>query len=423
MNETKKELESWPYLSQLSVNYFGWVFCWTIATAYMVPNTLLKMVDDSVKNTRLGLMLGVSNVLVLILVPLVGTLSDRLRSSLGRRRPFYLPATLAVCACILIIVRSRYYSVLFVLMFLMHGAEACWFPNRALIRDIVPLQRRGRISGLINIMSTLGIMLGHAVSPQFIDSGRMMGLALIAVIPNVFSNALVALRIREKAPAEMSTRNAFSWKEAYIPNLDGASSLGWLAAVNLFTQMGAVAMTCFLLYFIKDQIDAVRFNATFRNVTLIGTGAAIFSSIGAGWVADRFGRKKVLFAACILQIAAMVNFLMSPWVHFTLYLSGFLFGMGNAAYWSLYWTILSDIVPEGETGKYIGLIQYTTIIPWAVVPATLGTIVDNFGAASGRGYRILFTVIVILLTIGMALIRSIPETLKNDAADPAADAS
>jgi MFS family permease len=88
--------------------------------------------------------------------------------------------------------------------------------------------------------------------------------------------------------------------------------------------------------------------------------------------------------------------------------------LGNAAYWSLYWTLLSDLVPEGETSKYIGLIQYTTMIPWAVVPPTLGAIVDGFGAASGRGYSILFIVIVILLTTGMILIRGIPETLKAD---------
>jgi len=117
----------------------------------------------------------------------------------------------------------------------------------------------------------------------------------------------------------------------------------------------------------------------------------------------------------------MLNFLLLPWVHSTLYLTGFLFGLGNAAYWSLYWTMLSDLVPEGETSKYIGLVQYTTIIPWAVVPPTLGAIVDGFGAASGQGYRILFTVILILLTAGMMLIRKIPETLKADDPNPVSD--
>jgi len=187
--------------------------------------------------------------------------------------------------------------------------------------------------------------------------------------------------------------------------------------------MGAVAMTCFLLYFIKDQIDSEHFNETYRNVNLIGTGPALLSAISAGWMADRFGRKRVLAVACLLQIVSMVNFLIFPWVHSTLYVTGFLFGLGNAAYWSLYWTLLSDLVPEGETSKYIGLIQYTTMIPWAVVPPTLGAIVDGFGAASGQGYRILFMVIVILLTAGMLLIRRIPETLTAHSKAAAAVAS
>ena len=175
------------------------------------------------------------------------------------------------------------------------------------------------------------------------------------------------------------------------------------------------------LYFIKDQIDPERFNETFRNVNLIGTGPALVSAISAGWIADRFGRRRVLVVACFLQIVAMLNFLVLPWVHSTLYLTGFLFGLGNAAYWSLYWTILSDLVPEGETSKYIGLVHYTTIIPWVVVPPTLGVIIDGFGAASGQGYRVLFIIIVILLTAGMALIRKIPETLKTESQKAASE--
>jgi MFS family permease len=400
----------WSYLSQLSVNYFGWAFCWFIASAYIVPNMMLGMVDNSVKNSRLGFMTGVANILLLALLPLLGTISDRLRSKIGRRRPFYLSAILASSIITILYVPSRYYPVLFALVFLIHGAEASWFINYALIRDIVPLERRGRISGLTSIMSTIGVLLAHAVSPRFITTGRVMSLALIGAAVNIFCGLWVALRIKERPPVEPPPPIT-SWKEIYLPKLEGTSGLGWLAGVNLFTQMGAVAMTCFLLYFIKDQIDSEHFNETFRNANLIGTGPAVISAISAGWIADRFGRKRILAVACLLQIVSMVNFLVFPWTHATLYVTGLLFGLGNAAYWSLYWTLLSDLVPEGETSKYIGLIQYTTMIPWAVVPPTLGAIVDGLGAESGRGYNMLFVVIVIFLAVGMALIRGIPETL------------
>lgn len=414
MNESAKDTRSWPYLSQLGVNFFGWSICWTIATAYMVPNALLTMVDDSVKNTRLGLMAGASSVLVLILVPLVGTLSDRLRSKFGRRRPFYLPASFLVGVSVVLIAPSRYYPFLFALMLMMHVAQGCWFPNHALIRDIVPLERRGRIAGLTSLMGTAGMMLAHVLSPGLVSSGRMMTLALIAALTNILCNLQVALGIKERPTTDAPVRSITSWKEVYLPDLKSLGSLGWLAAVNLLTQMGAVAMTCFLLYFIKDQIDSENFNETFRNVNLIGAGAALPAALGAGWIADRFGRKRILIVACALQIVALINFLVSPWVHSTLYVTGLLFGLGSAAYWALYWTILSDLVPKGETGKYLGLIQYTTIIPWAVVPPALGAVVDGFGAASGRGYTILFILIAILLTIGMLLILKIPETLKAD---------
>ncbi|MBI5116997.1 MFS transporter [Candidatus Poribacteria bacterium] len=413
MNDQYKMPENWGYLSQISLNYLGWFFCWTVATSYMMPNALLRMVDDSIKNTRLGLMAGAANVLLLILLPLVGTLSDRSRWRIGRRRPFYLLAALSMVLLASLVVRCRYYPMLLTLLVAMHAAEACWFTNYALLRDVVPLSRRGRISGLTNVTGTLGVMFGHILSPWFIGNGRMLALALIAGGANLLSNLWVAVKIREKPPVAAPVQAIKSWREIYFPTLRNSRSLIWLAASNLLTQMGAVAMLCFLMYFIKDQIDSAHFNETYRNTNLLGTGAGVFSALTAGWIADRFGRKRVLVVACLLQIWCMANFVLLPWVHSTLYLSGFLFGLGNAAYWSIYWTLLSDLVPEGETSKYIGLIQYTSMLPWAVVPATLGPIVDNFGAASGRGYSILFSIIIVILIGGMILVRGIPETLKK----------
>ncbi len=93
-----------------------------------------------------------------------------------------------------------------------------------------------------------------------------------------------------------------------------------------------------------------------------------------------------------------------------------MYGLGNGAYLSMYWTILADMVPEDQASKHIGLMQYTMQIPWAVTPIVLGPIVDNFGTTSGRGYNILFSTIVIFFAIGMLMIRKIPETLKDNSA-------
>jgi MFS family permease len=421
MKSSTESRRSWPYLSQLSINYLGWVFCWTIATSYLVPNTLLNLVDDSIKNTRLGIMSGAGNIMVIILIPLIGSLSDRTRSDVGRRRPYFLLAACAMGVLVLLIARSQRFIELLALMVLMHASLALWFPNRALIRDTVPLERRGRISGIITITNMLGMMFAHLAAPRLIDAGKMVVLAMAAAAANIFSNAWVAFGVTEVQPLDKPER--LRLREVYFPALSGSSHLRWLAAFNLFTQMGMVAMVCFLLYFIKDQIDAEHFNATFANVVLIAMAAGLPSSLTSGLLADRFGRKRVLLAACLLQLACILNFLFSPRTHSTMYMSGVLYGLGNGAYLSMYWTIVSDMVPEAEASKYIGLMQYTFLIPWAVIPPTLGPIVDNFGANSGLGYNIFFVIISFLLILGMVLIPKIPETLKKAAPLPLADAT
>jgi MFS family permease len=419
MTDSVDKSGRWPYLTQLSINYLGWALCWTITSAYMVPNALLGMVDDSVKNSRLGLMTGLGNVMVIILIPLFGALSDRTRSRFGRRRPFYLPAAFAMLLLAILIAISNQYLFLLAIVILAHGMLALWFPNRALIRDVVPIERRGRISGLGNIANTLGIMGGHIVAPKFINTGRMMILALIAGAAAVAANLWVALRIKERPPENTADKGPLSFREVYIPKLEKSNGLGWLAAVNLVSHLGLVGMTCFLLYFIKDQIDPENFNGTYANVVLIAMAAAVLSSISAGFVADRFGRRRVFMIACLIQVTAMLNFLLAPRVHTTLYLSGLLYGLGNGAYLSMYWTLLSDLVPEDEASRYIGLMQYTMQIPWAFMPALLGPIVDGFGAESGRGYNVLFTIITVFLVIGAAMIWKIPETLKKNSEEVA----
>ncbi len=398
---------------QLSVNYLGWAFCWTTAAAYMAPNTLLKMVDDSVKNSRLGLMSSLANLFLLFMTPLLGVVSDRTTSQFGRRRPFYISAVVAMSVLVLTVTRCRSYLLLVALLVMMHGALAVWFPNRALVRDIVPLERRGRISALANITNTLGIMLAHVVAPRLVKT-RILLLALIAVTANIAANLWVAARVREEPFENASRQEITSWREIFLPKLEKGTGLGWLAASNLLTWTGVVAMTCFLLYFVKDQIDPTSFNKTFGKTVLIAMGTAVPSSIGAGFVADRFGRKRVLLVACLLQLACQVNFLLAPRGFSTLYLSGFLFGLGNGAYLSTYWTLVSDMIPKDETSKYIGLMQYTMVFPWVVTPVALGPIVDNFGAASGRGYNILFSVIIVFFIAGILLIHRIPETLKRE---------
>ncbi|RJP25092.1 MAG: MFS transporter [Candidatus Abyssobacteria bacterium SURF_5] len=422
MKNSSRAPQNWLYLAQLSVNYLGWVFCWNVATTYMSPNILLGLVDDSVKNTRLGLMSGAGNIMVIILIPLIGALSDRTTSEMGRRRPYYIAAASMMAVFIMLMVYSGNYLFLLALIVLMHAAAALWFPNRALVRDIVPIERRGRVSGLIQIANLIGMMSAHVLAPRLVEAGRLLLLAIIAGAVNVVSNLWVALAIREPAPAFRSARPADSWKEIYFPKLESGDGLKRLAAFNLLTQMGMVAMVCFLLYFIKDQVDPVHFNKTFGTVVLIAMTAAIPSSFGSGVIADRLGRKRVLLIGCLLQLACILNFLISPRLHSTLYISGLLYGLGNGAYLSMYWTLVSDLVPEADAGKYMGLMQYTFLIPWAIVPPALGPMVDRFGASSGPGYNILFVVIVFLLAGGLIMIRKIPETFKTAPA-PVADFS
>lgn len=109
--------------------------------------------------TWTGVVMAMDNVLALMLLPLFGMLSDKLRTPLGRRTPFILVGTvLAVICMILLPVMDNAGSLTGFFIALGAVLLSMGFyrsPAVALMPDLTPKPLRSKANAVINLMGAL----------------------------------------------------------------------------------------------------------------------------------------------------------------------------------------------------------------------------------------------------------------------------
>src|SRR5439155_11454113 len=89
--------------------------------------------------------------------PLVGRISDRTRTPLGRRRPFFLIGVPLVCLGLLwLATHPPLWEMIGVMAVLAFFLAVAWDPYMALMADIFPPLQRGRVGGLLGLGAGLG---------------------------------------------------------------------------------------------------------------------------------------------------------------------------------------------------------------------------------------------------------------------------
>ena len=124
-----------------------------------VPELLQRHLSSS---AGVGAAMGIDNVLALLVVPLIGALSDATHSRLGRRVPFVLAALPLTAVALAAIPLTARFGLLPLLaaMIVLDVALAIWrAPFGALLSELVPSIHRSRTEGILGVAMCLSAML------------------------------------------------------------------------------------------------------------------------------------------------------------------------------------------------------------------------------------------------------------------------
>ena len=368
-----------------------------------------------------GAIMAADNVLALFLLPLFGSLSDKCKSPMGRRKPFILAGTvLSVLLMLLVpVLDNRYFSypskglsMIFVcvLGLLLIAMGTYRSPAVALMPDLTPKPFRSRANAVINLMGALGGIIYLILASILYSEARTKGLAHVNYLPlflivaaiMVLSLLIVlftinepALRLQvenyEKDHPEQETAPVGDDGSRTLPPAVKRSLIFLLISVSLWFISYNAVETWFTTY--AQRMWGMSLGSASLCLT-IATGGAILSYIPIGQAAARFGRRRVIIAGVILLascfLVLFIYTLLSDSFHPVLYLLLLLIGLAWAAINVNSLPMVLEMCSGAEIGRFTGLYYTFSMAAQIVTPVAAGTLMNRIGYTSLFIYSTLF---------------------------------
>ena len=199
--------------------------------------------------------------------------------------------------------------------------------------------------------------------------------------------------------------------QGFLPDLRTHRDFYWVLGTRCMIGMGIYSVFSFFQYFLGDvlRVSKPEEQASFLIGTIIAAG--IPTSLLAGAMSDRAGRKPLVYLSGGLMAAASMAFIAAgvtqslPWI----FVVGALFGVGYGAYQAADWALAVDVLPPGDSaGKDMGIWHVALVLPQVLAPAFSGAILAALKPHSLiGGYGVVFTVTAVWFTLGTVLVRRV----------------
>ena len=382
----------------------------SISAFWQLYDSLIPLILKNtfqVSDTISGGIMAIDNVLAVFMLPLFGSLSDRVHTRIGRRMPFILCGTAAAVIAMLFLPfadnigsLALFVTALFVTLIAMGSYRS---PAVSLMPDVTPKPLRSKANAIINLMGAVGgvisLILISALVPK---EGKpdYFPIFLIVAAVMVFSVLLLLWKIRENplrterekidaGLSETEEADEAPAKTTLDPAVRRSLILILISVACWFMGYNAVT-TAFSRY---AQIYWGIQGGGFANCLLIATAAAILSYIPVGSIASRMGRKKTILGGVVLlasmfAIGAAVK-------EYHIWINGLfaLVGVAWAAINVNSYPMVVEMSKGSDIGKFTGFYYTFSMAAQIVTPILSGFLLEHVGYFILFPYAAFFVVI------------------------------
>lgn len=403
-----------PQLLTLNACWIGISFLWNALHPIILPAVLLNFVPDTQKNTWLGMLTFIGLIVAMIVQPLSGALSDGWRSRWGRRRPLIVIGTLFDLVFLTILGWAGGLTWLFIgYIGLQFSSNIAHGPMQGLLPDHVPQNQLGAASSLKTLMDMSTLIVASLLAGRLMDASTRDATLVLGVVMGVLfvSTSITVLGIRETPSFSSSGSSLAELRRMFRIDFRKHIAYWWLIAERALFLLGIYGVQAFAQYYLQDVLrvpDPPR--QTGDLLASITVGLVILVIIG-GWLTDRFGAKKVLYAASAVAAIGMFLMLLARDTR-TLTLFGLILGGGIGLFLTSNWALANALAPKEEAGKFLGLTNLATAGSGALARLE-GPAIDALNAvAPGQwwGYTALFLFGTTCIIASLFLLRRIDET-------------
>ena len=334
-------------------------------------------------------MVAASAVTATLTTILMGTLSDRSRGRFGRRKPYILIGYLAWGLFTALFPSAALFhpiglavgmAILFDCVMTFFGSTANDAALNAYITDVTTNENRGRVMGVIEILTWVAILIVYGGAGLIIDRIGYTGF-FYAIGGLVFLLGLAGSQLlREDEPEERpqagywrQIADSFRWKNLvanreFFLVLVGISL--WAVAQNIFFPYLIIYLQHYL------QLDLLGSTLTIAVSILVGGIALAFP---LGLLIDRWGRRPVALLSVGAEAVGLLLFSLSREL-VPLVITGILWLMPLTAWTIATSTWSKDLFPEDKRGQFAGFyLFFWVMLPMILGPLTGGWLGTEFG--------------------------------------------
>ena len=349
--------------------------------------------------TMTGAVMALDNVLAIFLLPVFGTLSDKVHTKLGRRMPFIVSGTILAVIFMMLLpmidnaekarwgtVESFSNQVIFlaVLFFTLVSMGLYRSPAVALMPDVTPNHLRSRANAVINLMGAVGgvyalimikVLVGKGETPDYLPLFASIA-AVMAIAVGILVMTIRENKLREEVAKEVKRSMYFMLASIFL----------WFTAYNAVT-------TAFSRY---TKVVWKMEGGSFANCLMVATVAAILSYIPIGNISAKIGRKKTIMGGVLLMAACYGGAIFAREYHPIINVAFALIGVAWAAINVNSYPMIVAMSSGSDVGKFTGTYYTFSMAAQILTPVLSGFLLENVSYNTLFPYALFFSLMAFL---------------------------
>ena len=397
-----KLFTSVPVLAWAFYDFANTIWALNILSLYF---PLWVVQDMEAKQSTLSITLSSSMLLVAIVSPALGAVSDQT----GKRLQFLASAVLITVICTVLFGlphKLGFTLGLFIIANFAYQSGNVFYDS--LLTTISRFEIRGTVSGLGVAFGYVGSFAGIIlIAPIASNWGRVSTFMPTGVAFLLFSLPCY-LFIKETPSGKGLSVNLL--KESYVQIYQTIRQHS--QHINLFRFIAARflyvdAINTLLVFMAIYLTEVIGFDdSTVRVLLLTSASSAIIGSFLYGRLTDYLGPKNTLFIILAQWIVVFIGLAATSSPLF-IWVIGFLTGTALGGIWTADRTLLTRLAPPSQIGEFFGLYQLAGKFAAVIGPLIWGVTVESLAELGNMRFRIAILVLLINVVLGLLTLTSV----------------
>lgn len=390
----------------------------SISSFWQVYDNIIPLIMKNtfgLGETITGVVMALDNVLALVLLPIFGSISDKVDTKLGKRTPFIVTGTVLAVTFMLILPFADkavnlplFVGALFGVLVSMGLYRS---PAVALMPDLTPNHLRSKANAVINLLGAVGgvyslimikVLVGKGDRPSyvplFMSIAIFMVVSIIVLVSTIREKKLAAQLAADEAAEKNVTEEVVKdieeepVKTVLAPEVKRSMIFMLMSIFFWFTAYNAVT-TAFSRY---TTVVWKLEGGGFADCLMVATVAAICSYIPIGFLASRIGRKKTIMGGVVLMAACYLAATFVTTYHPVINVAFALIGVAWAAINVNSYPMIVAMSKGADIGKFTGTYYTFSMAAQIMTPILSGILLENVAYTTLFPYAFGFSILALI---------------------------